>query len=53
MYDMKHAIPIGDPSDWQKLARLAVIYPEALEECRQANRDFHDKVMDLLATSKG
>jgi hypothetical protein len=49
-YDLKHAIPLGDPVDWQKLSRLSIAYPEALEECREANRDFYLKVLELVSS---
>lgn len=46
-YDVKHAAPLCDPRDWQRFANLAVRYPLALRECRDANTRFYEKVMQL------
>lgn len=46
-YSVKHAVPLCDPRDWQRFEPLARRYPEALEECRAANRAFAAKVMEL------
>ena len=47
-YDLRFPVPLCDPSDWRRYARLAVRYPDALAECRAANRDFAARVADLL-----
>jgi hypothetical protein len=33
---------------WRILAGAARNYPEALEECRDANRNFHARVLDVI-----
>jgi SAM-dependent methyltransferase len=38
-----------DESDWQEKARRATAYADYLEECRDLNLKFRDKVCDLLA----
>jgi hypothetical protein len=43
-YDMRHSIPLCDPVDWERFAKLSVKYPNALNECRQANIEFARKV---------
>lgn len=46
-YDLKHPVPLCDPEDWARFTRLATRYPEALEECREANRQFAERVLNL------
>jgi hypothetical protein len=46
-YDLRHPIPICHRSDWKRFTKLARIHDGALEECRQANLGFYDKVMNL------
>ncbi len=48
-YGFRHAIPLCVLDDWPRYARLARTYPEALEECRAANRAFAAKVADYFA----
>jgi hypothetical protein len=48
-YDSKHPVPLCAPEDWQHHAQLARAYPEALEECRLANRRFADRFFDDAA----
>ncbi len=48
-YDLKHAIPLCAPEDWQRFALLARNYPEALAECREANLRF---ALDVLALAE-
>lgn len=47
-YDFKHAIPLCVPEDWKRYSRLARVYDEALEECRQANLHFAVRVSELV-----
>jgi hypothetical protein len=47
-YSVKHPVPLCDPTDWQRFAPLARTYPDALEECRDSNRAFADRVLGLL-----
>jgi hypothetical protein len=50
-YSLHHPVPLSHPADWQRFMKLARSYPDALEECRAANRTFFTKVMDELTTS--
>ncbi len=47
MYRLRHAPVICEAVSWQRYAPLAVAYPEALPECRDATRAFHQKVVEL------
>jgi hypothetical protein len=47
-YSAKHPVPLCAPEDWQSRMRMAHTYPEALQECRQANAAFADKVANLI-----
>jgi SAM-dependent methyltransferase len=40
-----------DETDWQEKAHRASVYDDYLEECRSLNRQFRDKVGDLLGTA--
>lgn len=48
MYRMKHAPVLCRAEEWRRFAALVRPFPEALAECRKANRDFYAKVADLL-----
>lgn len=50
-YSLKHAVPLCSIKDWQRYSKLARTYPEALEECREANIKFKEKVMDKFKIS--
>ncbi len=47
-YGFRHATPICSSEDWRRYERLAISYPEALEECRTANKSFAGKVRDYF-----
>jgi hypothetical protein len=47
-YDLKHPVPLCAPSDWKRHRRLAICYPEALDECRTANVAFAEAVKSLM-----
>lgn len=47
-YDLKHPVPFCAPEDWQRYSRLSRTFPEALQECRDHNMAFAEKVADLL-----
>lgn len=47
-YGLRHAVPLCHRLDWQRAAKLARSYPEALEECRAANIAFKNDVMQLI-----
>ncbi|MGW9332737.1 polysaccharide pyruvyl transferase family protein [Bosea sp. NPDC055594] len=46
-YDVMHPAPLCAPSDWRRFAPLAKTYPGALAECREANRSFLQKVLNV------
>ncbi|QEH31748.1 Polysaccharide pyruvyl transferase [Aquisphaera giovannonii] len=48
-FGMKHPPVHGTPSDWMSGGRSARVYPEALDECRGANRRFAAKVEEYVA----
>jgi hypothetical protein len=43
---MKHSPFVTAASNWESAKPL--VYPEALTECRQANREFHTRVLELI-----
>jgi hypothetical protein len=45
-YGLKHAVPLCHPTDWKRFVPLAHAYPEALGECRSANLNFKNDVLD-------
>lgn len=47
-YDLKHAVPFCAPEDWQRFSRLSQVYPEALDESRDQNKLFAERVAGLL-----
>ncbi len=49
-YDLRHPVPLCDPSDWKRYTRIAISYPEALSECRAANQQFARRVADLVCS---
>lgn len=48
MYRFRHPPVICEASSWQRYAPLAVAYPEALAQCREATRAFHGKVAAVI-----
>lgn len=47
-YGYKHPVALCHPQDWRRHLKLATSYSEALEECRDANRRFSQRVFDHL-----
>ena len=47
-YGMKHQPPIATDLDWKEKIKQAKNYPEALLESRTANKNFANRVFDLL-----
>lgn len=47
LYRLKHAPVLGRAEHWRQLADVAVAYPEALSECREANAAFFADVTAL------
>ncbi|MTJ09046.1 MULTISPECIES: polysaccharide pyruvyl transferase family protein [unclassified Anabaena] len=50
-YTLKYKVPFCDPlnpNDWQDKLQEARRYPDALAECRDANQQFYQKVIELL-----
>ncbi|TWF57156.1 polysaccharide pyruvyl transferase family protein [Neorhizobium alkalisoli] len=47
LYRFRHLPVICRASEWRNAMRLTVTYPDALEQCRTANRKFYDDVIDL------
>ncbi len=47
-YDLKHAVPFCAPEDWQRFSRLSQVYSEALDECRDQNKLFAERVAGLF-----
>jgi hypothetical protein len=47
-YGLRHPAPLCDIRDWSRFAKLARCYPEALEECREANVRFHRRFLQQL-----
>lgn len=45
---LKHAPTFATADDWGKSAKDAVIHPQALDECREANVRFKDRVKALV-----
>lgn len=43
---LKHAATIATPTTWQAALESTIAYPDALEECRDRNRDFNASVLD-------
>ncbi len=50
MHNFRHAPAISAPADWRQSMSRAVSYPEALEDCREANRQFLERVLALLGS---
>jgi hypothetical protein len=46
----KYPVPVCDESNWRELVRKQKPYPEALEECREANLKFARRVRDLFCS---
>lgn len=51
-YSLKHPVPLCDPSDWRRFTRMATRYPEAIEECRAANKAYAREVLEFLADGR-
>jgi hypothetical protein len=49
-YGMRHPVTLCDPAHWAAAVRSATGCTEALEECREANREFHAEVSGFIAT---
>lgn len=47
-YDLRHAVPLGEPRDWKRLMALARSYPDALKECRAASMTFAKKAKAFI-----
>lgn len=47
-YSLMHPLPLCSPEDWKRFIKLATTYPDALDECRTANRIFAESVFDLI-----
>ncbi|MBR0670931.1 polysaccharide pyruvyl transferase family protein [Neoroseomonas soli] len=47
-YGLRHKVPLCSPEDWNDLLPLAATYPDALEECRDANRTFAALVAEMI-----
>lgn len=47
-FGFKHTHPIVDESNWKAKQKEVRSYPEALEECRRANVEFLEKVLNLI-----
>ena len=47
-YDLRHPVPLCDPGDWKRYRRMPRAYPDALEDCRAANRAFAKDAFDML-----
>jgi hypothetical protein len=50
MYRFKHAPVIARAEHWRRAIDFTREYPQALAECRQANREFHRDVLALQAS---
>lgn len=49
----KHPLATAGAFDWQERFDQALSYPDALDECRQANSDFRREVSELVANAVG
>lgn len=47
-YTLKYKIPFGDLHNWRDKLQHTPTYPEALEECRDANKQFYQQVLAIL-----
>jgi hypothetical protein len=47
-YGMKHQPPIATDRNWNDKIKDAKNHPEALHECRTANKKFADKIFDIF-----
>ena len=47
-FAFKHRHPIADETNWRTKQHETRSYPEALEECRRANLEFSEKVLNLI-----
>lgn len=45
---LKHKHPLTDEANWKAKRKEVRSYPEALEECREANLAFAERVFDLI-----
>lgn len=48
----KHAPTIASEKNWQDKIDKASVYPNALEECRNANKEFYEDVLKLIEEMK-
>lgn len=51
MHNFRHAPAICAPAQWRDFISRAKRYPEALDECRDANRQFLQRVLALLGSA--
>ena len=49
---MKHAATFATPTNWVQALESAVVHSDALEECRDRNRDFNASVVDRFTGRK-
>lgn len=49
-HTFRHQPPITSGSNWMTAVDIAQRFPEALDECREANRIFADKCLDLFVS---
>lgn len=46
----KPKIPICDKNNWKEIVKIVKpVYPEYLEECREINKRFHKKVLEIIS----
>jgi hypothetical protein len=48
-YYFKHQPPVVAADDWRSALQRCRSYPEALSEAREANRTFHDRVIEYVS----
>ncbi|MEA5565345.1 polysaccharide pyruvyl transferase family protein [Anabaena sp. UHCC 0399] len=47
-YTLKYKVPFCEPNNWQEKLQYVQTYPEALEECRNANQLYYQEVLKLI-----
>ena len=47
MYNSKYPVPLCAPADYKNFMKMAIQYPEALDECRERNISFSKKVKNF------
>lgn len=48
-YTLKYKVPFCEPQTWRDKLPQVYAYPEALAECRDANRLYYQKVLEILS----